>query len=101
MMHRQVDKIVIACIAVRMKSTRLPQKALADVAGKPMTLRLIERLRAADTIDRIVVCTSTHPDDAILVAPAGAARALLHYLETHPMRVLDAQALESLESGST
>lgn len=59
-------KTVIACIVVRMKSVRLPRKALADIHGKPMTLRLIERLRAARTIDKIVICTSTHPDDAIL-----------------------------------
>jgi hypothetical protein len=39
-------------------------------------------------------------DGAILVAPAGTTPALLRYLETHPMRVLDAQALETLESGS-
>jgi spore coat polysaccharide biosynthesis protein SpsF len=32
-----------------------------------MTLRLIERLKMAKTIDEIVICTSTHPDDAILV----------------------------------
>jgi spore coat polysaccharide biosynthesis protein SpsF len=32
-----------------------------------MTLRLIERLRTADTIDEIVICTSNHPDDAILL----------------------------------
>lgn len=66
-MNLHTGKTVIACIAVRMKSTRLPRKALADIHGKPMTLRLIERLRAAKTIDEIVVCTSTHPDDAILV----------------------------------
>lgn len=60
-------RTVIACIAVRMKSTRLPRKALADIGGKPMTLRLIERLRAAKRVDEIVICTSTHPDDAILV----------------------------------
>jgi hypothetical protein len=38
-------------------------------------------------------------DDAILVAPAGATPALLRYLEKHPMHVLDAQALETLERG--
>lgn len=66
-MSVHAGKTVIACIAVRMKSTRLPRKALADIGGKPMTLRLIEHLRAAKTIEEIVICTSTHPDDAILV----------------------------------
>ena len=61
---------VIACIIVRMHSKRLPRKALADILGKPMTLRIIERLRLAKTIDEIVICTSTHPDDQILLEKA-------------------------------
>jgi spore coat polysaccharide biosynthesis protein SpsF len=61
------DKKIVACIIVRMKSTRLPKKALADICGKPLTLHLIERLRKTKTIDEIVLCTSTHPDDAILL----------------------------------
>jgi len=54
---------VVACLVVRLKSTRLARKGVADICGKPMTLRLIERLRQAHTIDEIVICTSTHPDD--------------------------------------
>lgn len=41
-----------------------------------------------------------HADDAVLVAPAGATHSLLRYLDRHPVRVLDAQILEALESGS-
>ena len=58
---------VIACIIVRMKSSRLPRKALLDIEGKPMTLRIIERLRMAKTVNQIIICTSTHPDDQVLV----------------------------------
>jgi hypothetical protein len=36
-------------------------------------------------------------DSAVLVAPAGATPALLRYIEKHPIRVLDAQALAALE----
>jgi spore coat polysaccharide biosynthesis protein SpsF len=50
-----------------MKSSRLPRKALLDIGGKPMTLRLIERLRVAEAIDEVVICTSAHRDDAILM----------------------------------
>ena len=50
-----------------MKSKRLHHKALVDIEGKPMTLRIIERLRTAKTVNQIVICTSTHPDDQILV----------------------------------
>jgi len=38
-------------------------------------------------------------DDAVLVTPAGATPALLRYLDKHPVRVLDAQALAALEHG--
>lgn len=69
---RSAKPRVIACIAVRMNSTRLPRKALADIEGKPMLLRIVERLRTAKSIDRIVVCTSSHPDDAVLVELAEA-----------------------------
>lgn len=58
---------VIACVIVRMKSTRLPKKALADVQGKPLLLRLVENIRQAKRIDDVVICTSTHPDDTVLL----------------------------------
>ena len=54
-------------IAVRMKSTRLPEKALLEIKGKPVIEHLIDRLKSARLPEMIVLCTSTHPDDAILV----------------------------------
>lgn len=66
-MNKMSGEKVIACIIVRMKSTRLHRKALLSIEGKPMTLRIIERLRTAKTIDQVVICTSSHPDDQILV----------------------------------
>lgn len=58
---------VIACVIVRLNSTRLPRKALADLAGKPMLLQLIDRLRTARTVTQIVICTSDNPEDAPLL----------------------------------
>ena len=58
---------VIACVIVRLNSTRLPRKALADLAGKPMLLQLIERLKTAHTVSQIVMCTSDSPEDAPLL----------------------------------
>ena len=46
---------------------RLPKKALLEIEGQPMTFRIIERLKASKTVDQIVICTSSHPDDNILV----------------------------------
>jgi spore coat polysaccharide biosynthesis protein SpsF len=61
---------VITCIVVRLNSTRLPRKALADLCGQPMLERLINRVRAAKSAGRIVVCTSDHPGDQAIVSLA-------------------------------
>lgn len=53
-------------IAVRMKSTRLPRKAVLEIKGKPAIDHLIDRLKTAKLPDMIVLCTSTHPDDVVL-----------------------------------
>ena len=66
-MNNQLDCKVIACLIARMKSVRLPKKSLAEINGKPMTLQLIERLRSSSTIDDIIICTSAHADDAVLL----------------------------------
>lgn len=57
-------------IAVRTKSARLPRKALAEIEGKPLIEHVIDRLKMAKIPESIVVCTSTHPDDKILVNTA-------------------------------
>ena len=49
---------IIILIPARMASTRLPNKPLADIAGKPMIVRVAERAAAAD-IGRVVVATDT------------------------------------------
>ncbi len=43
-------------IPARLASTRLPDKPLADIAGKPMVVRVAERVRAAGAT-RVVVAT--------------------------------------------
>ncbi|MDG1144554.1 MAG: NTP transferase domain-containing protein [Burkholderiales bacterium] len=63
----QNKNCVVACIIVRLKSTRLPQKALADLDGKPMLLRLIERIKTSRLVTKIVICTSNNPEDAPLL----------------------------------
>lgn len=57
----------IGCLlSVREKATRLPKKVLLDVAGKPLTARLLERLAMAKNVDKVILSTSTHADDKIL-----------------------------------
>ena len=67
--HRGIGVLV----AVRMKSTRLPHKALLVIEGKSVIEHLLERVRAARLPSTVVLCTSTHPDDAILIDMAQKA----------------------------
>ena len=58
----------IAILQARMSSTRLPAKVLKPILGKPMLARQIERIRRAQTIERLVVATSDQPDDDAIAA---------------------------------
>ncbi|HEV2387849.1 MAG TPA: 3-deoxy-manno-octulosonate cytidylyltransferase [Candidatus Acidoferrales bacterium] len=58
----------LAVIPARYESSRFPGKALVDLAGKPMIVRVMERVRAARWIARVLVATD---DERI----AGAVRA--------------------------
>lgn len=51
-----------------MGSTRLPGKVLAELAGKPMLLHVVERARAIGGIDDVIVATTTNALDDQLVA---------------------------------
>jgi spore coat polysaccharide biosynthesis protein SpsF len=70
--------MVLAILQARMSSTRLPGKVLAPLAGAPMILRQIERLRRARELQRIVVATSIRADDDPLVEVLAAAGVPVH-----------------------
>ena len=55
--------MIIICVAVRLKSSRCPEKALAELAGKPLIERLTERVEMAERPAEIVWCTSTSKQD--------------------------------------
>lgn len=57
---------VLVLVAARLKSSRLPKKALRDLSGAPVIARLMERLARAETPEAVVLCTSTHPQDTEL-----------------------------------
>lgn len=59
-----------AIVQARMGSTRLPGKALLDIAGMSMLARVIDRTRRARTIDRVIVATTTKTQDDPLVEHA-------------------------------
>lgn len=55
---------VFACIVeARMRASRLPGKVLKPILGQPMLALMIERLRRARTIDRLVVATTDQSVD--------------------------------------
>lgn len=59
--------VVGAIVQARVGSTRLPGKALLDVAGHSMLARVVDRARRARTFDRVIVATTTAPQDDRLV----------------------------------
>ena len=59
----------VVIIPARLASTRLPNKPLADLGGKPMVVRVAERARESGA-ERIIVATD-HPDIAAACAAHG------------------------------
>lgn len=49
----------VAIIPARYASTRLPGKALIEIAGKPMICWVAERAQAARNVDRVIVATDS------------------------------------------
>ncbi len=57
---------VVAVVQARMGSSRLPGKVFADIGGKPMLQRVLDRLARSRSLDEVRVATTTQPaDDAI------------------------------------
>lgn len=50
-------------VTARLKSRRLPLKAIKPLAGRPMLGHLLERMRLVPGVAEIVICTSTNPQD--------------------------------------
>jgi 3-deoxy-manno-octulosonate cytidylyltransferase (CMP-KDO synthetase) len=67
--------VVLAVVPARYASTRFPGKPLAAIAGRPMIQHVVERVRKAKLVSRVVVAT----DDARIksVVEAFGAEAIL------------------------
>lgn len=63
------DPSALVVIPARMASTRLPDKPLADIAGKPMIVHVVERGLSVGIGPVIVACD--HPDIKAAVEAAG------------------------------
>jgi spore coat polysaccharide biosynthesis protein SpsF len=64
-MAASVPLIVVQC---RYNSTRLPGKALYPLAGIPMVVFLLKRLKAIRVPNRMVLATTTGPEDEAVAA---------------------------------
>ncbi|GAB5470127.1 MAG: 3-deoxy-manno-octulosonate cytidylyltransferase [Rhodospirillales bacterium] len=58
----------IVLIPARLASTRLPNKPLADIAGKPMIVQVLERAQAAGVGPVAVACAEASVADAVEAA---------------------------------
>jgi 3-deoxy-manno-octulosonate cytidylyltransferase (CMP-KDO synthetase) len=59
------ENTIIALIPARLAATRLPDKPLIDIGGKPMIQRVWERAGRARGITRVAICT---PDESVATA---------------------------------
>ncbi|MFB1489881.1 MULTISPECIES: cytidylyltransferase domain-containing protein [unclassified Thiocapsa] len=85
----------IAIIQARLSSSRLPGKVLKPLAGQPMIWHIVQRARACQRVDQVVVATSVEPsDDALADFRAQddipCHRGSLHNVLSRYLEVLDA-----------
>jgi spore coat polysaccharide biosynthesis protein SpsF len=58
--------MIATIIQARMASTRLPGKVLMDINGKPMLLRVIERIKHSKLNQKIIIATSINREDDVI-----------------------------------
>lgn len=58
--------MISAIFQARLGSSRLHGKVLMDICGKPLLEHVIERVKAAKTLDSLIVATTAEPGDAPL-----------------------------------
>ena len=49
----------LVAVPARLQSSRLPNKVLADIGGKPMIQRVLERCREAADVEAVALCTDS------------------------------------------
>lgn len=97
--------MVLAVIPARLASTRLPEKVLADIGGAPMVVRVWERVRRAEGIERVLVATDdrrvydavrAHGADVVMTGehPSGTDRVAEAARNSGALRVVNVQGDE-------
>ena len=59
--------MIAVIIQARTGSTRLPKKVLADIGGKPMLWHIIERIKRAKNVNKIIVATTNKKNDKEII----------------------------------
>ncbi|NVL90349.1 MAG: aminotransferase class III-fold pyridoxal phosphate-dependent enzyme [Desulfobacterales bacterium] len=54
---------IVAIIQARMSATRLPGKVMADVSGRPMLWHVMNRVKQARKVEKLVLATTTEKAD--------------------------------------
>jgi spore coat polysaccharide biosynthesis protein SpsF len=83
----EADCRVVTVIQARAGSTRLPGKVLLPLLGKPLLLRIVERVQAAKLAGTLVVATSSDVADDTIEALCRAGGLLC--FRGHPTDLLD------------
>ena len=67
-MSNMPEKKIVTVIQARTGSTRLPNKVMLPMLGKPALVCMVERVRAAKLSGTVVVATTIEPEDDIIEA---------------------------------
>lgn len=65
-MFKNNTKKIGAILQARMGSTRLPGKVMMDLAGQPMVLRVVKRLKMAETLQKIILAIPDTKENDVL-----------------------------------
>ena len=60
--------MILAIVQGRMSSSRLPGKVMKEILGKPMIVHLFARLSLSKKIDKMVLATSSLPENDVMCA---------------------------------
>ena len=61
---------IYAVVQCRRGSSRFPDKVLADICGKTMFQRVLERVQACELLETVIMATSTRTKDVLLLSMA-------------------------------
>ena len=86
-------------VQARVASTRLPGKVLLPAAGRPLLEHMLQRVRAAQHAERVVVATTTDPSDDAIVALCD--RLQVDCYRGDPLDCLDRHLQVGYQTGAT